>query len=70
MLGADIAPGGAEETLRLVEAGWRHYDPIHPADLTDKAECERVVATTVERFGGIDVLFNNGAMAYSRGSRT
>jgi 3-oxoacyl-[acyl-carrier protein] reductase len=30
-----------------------------PADLTDAAEIERVVAATVERFGGLDVLVHN-----------
>jgi NAD(P)-dependent dehydrogenase (short-subunit alcohol dehydrogenase family) len=52
VVGVDIAPGGAEETLRLVEAAGGTMISIHPADLTDKAECERVVSTAVERFGG------------------
>jgi 3-oxoacyl-[acyl-carrier protein] reductase len=30
-----------------------------PADLNDGGEIERVVAATVERFGGLDVLVNN-----------
>src|SRR5579859_4984092 len=29
------------------------------ADVTQLADLERVVATTVERFGGVDILFNN-----------
>jgi NAD(P)-dependent dehydrogenase (short-subunit alcohol dehydrogenase family) len=37
---------------------------VHPCDLTKKQECERLVAEAVAQFGGIDVLFNNGAMAY------
>ena len=64
VVGVDIAAGGAEETLRLVEGAGGTMISVHPADLTDKAECERVVSTAVERFGSIDVLFNNGAMAY------
>ncbi|GAA2866464.1 SDR family oxidoreductase [Pseudonocardia halophobica] len=31
-------------------------------DLRDKAYCERVVAETVERFGGVDILFNNAGI--------
>ncbi len=29
------------------------------ADVMDSADCRRVVETTVERFGGVDILFNN-----------
>ncbi|WP_433502583.1 SDR family NAD(P)-dependent oxidoreductase [Pseudonocardia halophobica] len=31
-------------------------------DLQDKVYCERVVAETVERFGGVDILFNNAGI--------
>jgi len=64
VVGCDIAPAGAEETVRLVEATGGTMISVHPADLTDKAACEQLVHAAVERFGGIDVLFNNGAMAY------
>jgi NAD(P)-dependent dehydrogenase (short-subunit alcohol dehydrogenase family) len=64
VVGCDIAAGGAEETVRLVEATGGTMISVHPADLTDKIACERLVSAAVERFGGIDVLFNNGAMAY------
>ncbi|MDH7639044.1 SDR family NAD(P)-dependent oxidoreductase [Sphingomonas oryzagri] len=64
VVGCDIAPAGAEETVRLVAEAGGSMISVHPADLTDKAECERLVQAAVERFGGIDVLFNNGAMAY------
>ncbi|MCB2084492.1 MAG: SDR family oxidoreductase [Sphingomonadaceae bacterium] len=64
VVGCDIAPEGAEETLKLVEDAGGSMISIHPADLTDKAQCERVVAAAVDRFGSLDVLFNNGAMAY------
>jgi len=64
VVGVDIAPAGAEETLRLVTDAGGSMISIHPADLTDKAVCETVVKTSVDTFGKIDVLFNNGAMAY------
>lgn len=64
VVGCDIVAAGAEETVRLVEAAGGTMISVHPADLTDKAQCERLVQTAVDRFGGIDVLFNNGAMAY------
>lgn len=64
VVGCDIVAAGAEETVRLVEEVGGSIISVHPCDLTSKAECERLVAVAVDRFGGIDSLFNNGAMAY------
>lgn len=64
VVGCDVVEAGALETVRLVEAAGGSIISVQPADLTLKSECERVVAAAVERFGGVDVLFNNGAMAY------
>jgi NAD(P)-dependent dehydrogenase (short-subunit alcohol dehydrogenase family) len=64
VVGCDIAAPGAEETVRLVEAACGTMVSLHPADLTDRSICEKLVKFAVDRFGGIDVLFNNGAMAY------
>jgi len=64
VVGCDVNPAGGEETVRLVGEAGGTMISVHPADLTDKSVCERVVAAAVERFGGVDILFNNGAMAY------
>ena len=64
VVGCDLVAGGAEETVRLVAAAGGTMISIHPADLTDKATCAKVAAAALDRFGAIDVLFNNGAMAY------
>jgi NAD(P)-dependent dehydrogenase (short-subunit alcohol dehydrogenase family) len=64
VVGCDISVEGSEETVRQVEAAGGTMISVHPCDLTKKSECDRIVAASVERFGGIDVLFNNGAMAY------
>lgn len=64
LVGADIVADGAQETLRMVEAVGGAMISVHPADLTQAASCERVIAAAIDRFGAIDVLFNNGAMAY------
>jgi NAD(P)-dependent dehydrogenase (short-subunit alcohol dehydrogenase family) len=64
VVGCDISVEGSEETVRLVEAAGGTMISVHPCDLTKKAECDRLVAEAVSKFGGIDVLFNNGAMAY------
>ena len=37
---------------------------VHPADVSNQSEVEALVAATVERFGGIDVLVNNAGTAH------
>jgi NAD(P)-dependent dehydrogenase (short-subunit alcohol dehydrogenase family) len=32
-----------------------------PADVADPADCDRIVAATIERFGALDILVNNAA---------
>lgn len=64
VVGCDINAESAEETVRLVGEAGGEMISVHPADLTKKDDCERLVAAAVARFGGVDVLFNNGAMAY------
>jgi NAD(P)-dependent dehydrogenase (short-subunit alcohol dehydrogenase family) len=33
-----------------------------PADVAEAADCERLIATTVDRLGAVDILVNNAAM--------
>ena len=69
--GADVAiayleeDGDAEETVRLIEAeGGRALK--FRGDLGDKAHCHKVVADTVEAFGGLNILVNNCAEQHIR----
>ncbi|MBP7335956.1 SDR family NAD(P)-dependent oxidoreductase [Niveispirillum sp.] len=64
VVGCDIDPQGAEETLRQVRAQGGSMISVSPADLTLTEDCERVITAAIGHHGGIDVLFNNGAMAY------
>jgi NAD(P)-dependent dehydrogenase (short-subunit alcohol dehydrogenase family) len=61
VMGCDIETATAEETLRLARAEQLPIDSIHPCDLTDPSDVDRLVAATVERFGGIDILLNAAA---------
>jgi NAD(P)-dependent dehydrogenase (short-subunit alcohol dehydrogenase family) len=64
--GADVAivyrhsDDDADETQRVVQEAGRKALKIK-ADLGQDAECKRIVAETVERFGRIDILVNNAA---------
>ncbi len=50
----------AQETKRVVEGAGRSALLV-AGDLSDEAECARLVRLTVERFGRLDVLVNNAA---------
>jgi len=61
VLVADVAEEGGEETVRIIEekggeAAFLRTDVSSPEDV------ERMVATTVERFGGLDIAFNNAGI--------
>lgn len=64
VVGCDIVAESAEETVAMVREAGGSMISTHPADLTKRADCERVVEAACTEFGGIDVLFNNGAYAY------
>ena len=65
--GARVAIAGrTEETLtqsaETIEKGWgRPVLPI-PADVANADDCERLIATTVDRFGAVDILVNDAAL--------
>lgn len=70
--GADVAftymdgeQEDADETVALVEGEGRTCLAVE-ADLRTSAECDRVVAETVEALGGLDVLVNNAGFQMAR----
>ncbi|RVT84204.1 glucose 1-dehydrogenase [Rhodobacteraceae bacterium CCMM004] len=54
----------AEETRRIVEEDEAGAALLLPGDLSEKAHAEDVVARTVARFGGLDILINNAAQQW------
>lgn len=60
----DIDDDGAAETVRQVEALGAEAVAIH-ADVSVQAEVEAMVAAVVERWGRLDVLYNNAAVQMS-----
>ena len=57
----DLDPNGAEEGLALARAEGLDLESVHPCDLTQPGDVAGLVAKTVERFGGIDILVNAAA---------
>jgi NAD(P)-dependent dehydrogenase (short-subunit alcohol dehydrogenase family) len=64
VVGCDILPERAEATLKAVRAVDGDMVSLHPCNLTKLSDCERLVDLALETYGGIDVVYNNAAMAY------
>jgi NAD(P)-dependent dehydrogenase (short-subunit alcohol dehydrogenase family) len=60
-MSCDIDAVAAEEGVAIGRAEGLPIDSVHPCDLTKPADAERVVAATIERYGGIDILVNAAA---------
>src|SRR4030095_16419327 len=60
----DINDEGAAETVRQGEAAGGEAVAIH-ADVSVLADVEAMVAATLERWGRLDVLYNNAAVQMS-----
>lgn len=61
---ADLNEDGAAETVRLVEGAGGAAVAVR-ADVSRRADNEAMVALAVERFGRLDVLYNNAAVQMS-----
>jgi NAD(P)-dependent dehydrogenase (short-subunit alcohol dehydrogenase family) len=77
-IGYAIARAFAREGARVVIAGRTRETLTHaaetieeecgrpvlpvPADVAETDDCERLIATTVDRLGGVDILVNNAAL--------
>jgi 3-oxoacyl-[acyl-carrier protein] reductase len=61
---ADVNDDGARETVRLVEEAGGAAVAVH-ADVSRRADDDRMVARAVERFGRLDILYNNAAVQMS-----
>src|SRR5688500_14933825 len=57
---ADIDPVTAEHTSAAIQ-DWGGDAVALATDIGDADAVERLISTTIERFGGIDVLFANAA---------
>ncbi|MEW1564471.1 SDR family NAD(P)-dependent oxidoreductase [Streptomyces sp. NPDC093509] len=58
---ADLNPEGAAAVVAEIEAAGGTAVPV-TGDLSEQAVVDRVTATAVERFGGVDVLVNNAGI--------
>ena len=63
VVGGDIDAAAAAATVAKARDAGLAIDSVHPVDLTQPAEAERMVARAVARHGGIDIVVNAAAFA-------
>lgn len=59
---ADLSADGCRALVEEIESAGVGVVAFVAGDVQDRAYCERVVAETAERFGGVDILFNNAGI--------
>lgn len=64
VVGCDIKVEEAEETVRIVKEAGGEMVSMQPCDLTDPEQVKALIDLAVDTYGGLDVLYNNAAMAY------
>jgi NAD(P)-dependent dehydrogenase (short-subunit alcohol dehydrogenase family) len=61
---ADFDDAGAAETIEMLQAQGSHGTVVH-ADVSRSSECDAMVATAMDMYGRVDVLYNNAALQMS-----
>jgi len=61
IVGCDLFPEGAEETVRLVREAGGEIENFAPVQLSDAAAAARWVDEAVDAYGGVDILYNNAS---------
>ena len=64
VVGCDLNVDSAEQTVQAVRREGGTMESLQPCRLSSAAECRALVDFAQRKFGRIDVLFNNAAMAY------
>jgi NAD(P)-dependent dehydrogenase (short-subunit alcohol dehydrogenase family) len=64
VVGCDINAKSAQSTLEAVRSAGGEMVSMQRCDMTNRADVDRLMALADSTYGGIDVLYNNGSMAY------
>jgi NAD(P)-dependent dehydrogenase (short-subunit alcohol dehydrogenase family) len=62
---ADVQDAGGRSVVEAIGAAGGEARFV-PCDVSDAAACERLISTTVDAYGQIDILFNNAAVLLSK----
>jgi NAD(P)-dependent dehydrogenase (short-subunit alcohol dehydrogenase family) len=64
IVGCDVNEATGQATLEAVRASGGHMMSLQPCNMAKRADVDRLMALAVDTYGGVDVLYNNGSMAY------
>ena len=64
VVGCDINVAAAESTVAAVRSAGGTIMSLHPCNMSVREDVDRLMDFAEQRYGGIDVLYNNAAMAY------
>ncbi len=64
IVGCDVNEATGRATLEAVRAGGGDMMSLQPCNMAQRADVDRLMALAVDTYGGVDVLYNNGSMAY------
>jgi NAD(P)-dependent dehydrogenase (short-subunit alcohol dehydrogenase family) len=63
VLGCDLDAGAAERAVSAAQGEGLPVQSLHPCDMSEPSDVERLMNAAVEAFGGIDILVNAAAFA-------
>jgi NAD(P)-dependent dehydrogenase (short-subunit alcohol dehydrogenase family) len=64
IVGCDVNEATGQATLEAVRASGGHMMSLQPCNMAKRADVDRLMALAMDTYGGVDVLYNNGSMAY------
>src|SRR5215468_5100043 len=64
VVGCDINPTTGQATLDLVRQCGGDMVLLHPCNMARRSDVDRLMSLAESTYGGVDVLYNNGSMAY------
>jgi NAD(P)-dependent dehydrogenase (short-subunit alcohol dehydrogenase family) len=64
VVGCDINPETGQATLEMVRREGGEMVSLQPCNMAKRPDVDRLMTLAEKTYGGIDVLYNNGSMAY------
>jgi NAD(P)-dependent dehydrogenase (short-subunit alcohol dehydrogenase family) len=64
VVGCDVNAATGEATLDMVRSRGGEMVSLQPCNMAVRTDVDRLMALAEKTYGGIDVLYNNGSMAY------
>jgi NAD(P)-dependent dehydrogenase (short-subunit alcohol dehydrogenase family) len=64
VVGCDINPTTGQATLDLVRQRGGEMVSLHPCNMAKRPDVDLLMSLAEGTYGGVDVLYNNGSMAY------